>query len=174
MASFEDLLNLDNNKEEERVGSGFDALLNLDKVQGGDIARVNPEYAEETQADRLAFAARMGMADSWRGIKQLLGTDEEQMAADQRRLNMYLRNKEYGGSILATYTAGLFGDPVGWVLPGMKARNAYKAVKAGVVAGGIAGATGYVDEEGGMNRLNNTLLGMVVYCLLLCINSIKL
>ena len=160
MASFEDLLNLDNNEEEKRVGSGFDALLNLDKVQGGDIARVNPEYAEETQADRLAFAARMGMADSWRGIKQLLGTDEEQMAADQRRLNMYLRNKEYGGSILATYTAGLFGDPVGWVLPGMKARNAYKAVKAGVVAGGIAGATGYVDEEEGLNRLNNTLLGM--------------
>ena len=138
----------------------FQDLLNEPSIQGGSIAKVNPEYGEETQADRLAFAARMGFQDTWRGVKQLLGTDEEQMAEDQRRLNMYLQNEEYGGSILATYTAGLFGDPVGWVLPGMKARNAYKAVKAGVVAGGIAGATGYVDEEGGMNRLNNTLLGM--------------
>lgn len=162
MTTLTDLLNGNGlpTTEEETSATTLDDLLSQPTVEGGATARANPEYGEETQADRLAFAARMGFGDTWRGVKQLLGTDEEQMAEDQRRLNMYLQNEEYGGSILATYTAGLFGDPVGWVLPGMKARNAYKAVKAGVVAGGIAGATGYVDEEEGMNRLNNTLLGM--------------
>jgi len=117
-------------------------------------------YEEETHADRVAFAARMGFADTWRGVKQLLGTDEEQMARDQRRLNMYLRNEQYGGSIMAAYTAGLFGDPVGWFLPGMKAKNLASATKAGLIAGGIVGATGYADKESGMTRLNNTLIGI--------------
>ena len=117
-------------------------------------------YEEETHADRLAFAARMGFADTWRGVKQILGTDEEQMARDQRRLNMYLRNEQYGGSIMAAYTGGLFADPVGWFLPGMKAKNLASATKAGLISGGIVGATGYADEESGMNRLNNTLIGI--------------
>jgi len=123
-------------------------------------SKARPEYGETTHAERLAFASRMGFSDSWRGIKQLLGSDEEEMRKDQERLNSYLQNEEYGGSIMAAYTAGLFGDPVGWFLPGLKARNAYKAAKAGAVAGGIAGATGYVDEENGMTRINNTLLGI--------------
>jgi len=159
MTTLTDLLNgkgLPNTENETTLGD----LLNKPRVQGGAAARANPEYGEETQADRLAFAARMGFGDTWRGVKQLLGTDEEQMAEDQRRLNVYLENEEYGGSILAAYTGGLFGDPVGWVMPGMKARNAYKAMQSGLKYGGIAGATGYVDEEQGMNRLNNTLLGM--------------
>ena len=156
MANFTDRLNP--SKQEEKT-SFTDRLTNI-PPQGGPISKVNPEYGEETHAERLAFAARMGFSDTWRGVKQLLGTDEEQMAEDQRRLNAYLQNEEYGGSILAAYTTGLFGDVAGWVLPGMKARSAYKAVQAGVVAGGVAGATGYVDEEEGMNRLNNTLIGM--------------
>lgn len=123
-------------------------------------SKARPEYGETTHADRLAFASRMGFMDSWRGIKQILGSDEEEMKKDQERLNSYLQNEEYGGSIMAAYTAGLFGDPVGWFIPGLKARNAYKAAKAGAVAGGIAGATGYVDEENGMTRLNNTLIGI--------------
>lgn len=123
-------------------------------------SKVRPEYGETTHAERLAFASRMGFSDSWRGIKQLLGSDEEEMKKEQERLNSYLQNEEYGGSIMAAYTAGLFGDPVGWFLPGLKARNAYKAAKAGAIAGGIAGATGYVDEENGMSRINNTLIGI--------------
>ena len=125
-----------------------------------DESKVRPEYGETTHAERLAFASRIGFSDSWRGIKQLLGSDEEEMKKEQERLNSYLQNEEYGGSIMAAYTAGLFGDPVGWFLPGLKARNAYKAAKAGAIAGGIAGATGYVDEENGMSRINNTLIGI--------------
>ena len=129
-------------------------------VTGGALAQNDSAYAEETHADRLAFAARMGFSDTWRGVKQLLGSDKEQMLKDQRRLNMYLQNEQYGGSIMAAYTAGLFGDPVGWFLPGMKAKNLAQATRAGLISGGVIGATGYADEESGMTRLNNTLIGI--------------
>ena len=124
------------------------------------LSKKNPEYREESKAEILAFAGRMGFQDTWRGVKQLLGSDEEEMKKDQERLNRYLQNEEYGGSVMAAYTAGLFGDPVGWFLPGLKARNAYKAAKAGLITGGVIGATGYVDEDRGMTRLNMTILGM--------------
>ena len=124
------------------------------------LSKKNPEYREESKAEILAFAGRMGFQDTWRGVKQLLGSDEEEMKKDQERLNRYLQNDEYGGSVMAAYTAGLFGDPVGWFLPGLKARNAYKAARAGLISGGIVGATGYVDEDNGMSRLNMTILGM--------------
>lgn len=127
---------------------------------GSTRVEESPEYGEESYADKLAFVARMGMQDTWRGVKQLLGTDEEQMAEDQRRLNMYLRNEQYGGSMMAAYTAGLFGDPIGWFIPGMKAKNIASAAKAGAIAGGISAPLGYVDEEEGMSRLNNTLIGI--------------
>ena len=130
------------------------------KSTAGLRGEISPEYGEETQADRLAFVARMGMQDTWRGVKQLLGTDEEQMAKDQKRLNMYLRNEEYGGSMMAAYTAGLFGDPVGWFIPGMKAKNLLSAAKAGAIAGGLTAPLGYVDEDEGFSRVNNTLLGI--------------
>ena len=158
MPTFQEMLN--GSQDTPSEPSTFKDLLSAPSIQGGVRADVSPEYGEETQADRLAFVARMGMQDTWRGVKQLLGTDEEQMAADQRRLNMYLQNKEYGGSMMAAYTAGLFGDPVGWFIPGMKAKNALSAVKAGVIAGGLTAPLGYVDEEEGMSRVNNTLLGI--------------
>jgi len=124
------------------------------------LSKTNPEYREESMSEILAFAGRIGFQDTWRGVKQLLGSDKEEMKKDQERLNRYLQNEEYGGSVMAAYVAGLFGDPVGWFLPGMKARNAYKAARAGLITGGVIGATGYVDEDMGMTRLNMTILGM--------------
>ena len=120
-------------------------------------------YVESTEvslADKLAFASQLGFSDTYRGVKQIFGVDEEEMSEEQARLNSYLQDEEDGGSVLAAYTAGLFGDPVGWVIPGMKAKNAYSAMKAGVVAGGIVGATGYNDEATGLNRAEQTLLGV--------------
>ena len=139
---------LDTNKEEDKKDS---VTNNTQPLLG---------YEEETYADKLAFVARMGMSDTWRGVKQILGTDEEQMARDQKKLNMYLRNETYGGSMMAAYTAGLFGDPVGWFIPGMKAKDLAAAAKAGAIAGGLTAALGYVDEEEGMSRVNNTLIGI--------------
>ena len=159
---------VDQMKAEYGVGSTFSS--SQPKEIGSDLfdnlgyrsstSRAHPEYGEITYADKLAFAARMGFGDTFRGVKQLLGVDEEDMAEDMSRLNSYLQDEEIGGSIMAAYTAGLFGDPVGWFLPGMKAKNVASAVKMGAVAGGITGATGYVDEENGMNRITNTMIGI--------------
>jgi len=146
--------------ERIRLANEPEAHTKKSYVTGGTLAQNNPEYAEETHTDRLAFAARMGFQDTWRGVKQLLGSDKEQMLKDQRRLNMYLQNEQYGGSVMAAYTAGLFGDPVGWFFVGMKAKNLAQATRAGLISGGVIGATGYADEESGMTRLNNTLIGI--------------
>ncbi len=143
-------------KEGKSISSGN----YINKSTAGLRGNISPEYKEETYQDKLAFVARMGLQDTWRGVKQLLGTDEEQMAEDQRRLNTYLQNEEYGGSMMAAYTAGLFGDPIGWFIPGMKAKNIASAAKAGAIAGGLSAPLGYVDEEEGMTRLNNTLIGI--------------
>ena len=143
-------------KEKNNVSTGNYTIKTTGSLRG----KVSPEYGEDTYADKLAFVARMGMSDTWRGVKQLLGTDEEQMAEDQKRLNMYLQNEQYGGSMMAAYTAGLFGDPVGWFIPGMKAKNLASAAKAGAIAGGLTAPLGYVDEEEGMSRVNNTLIGI--------------
>jgi len=146
--------------ERIRLASQPETYTKTAYTPGGTRAEINPEYGEETYADKLAFVSRMGMQDTYRGVKQLLGFDKEQMEADQRRLNMYLRNEQYGGSMLAAYTAGLFGDPVGWFIPGMKAKNITSAIKAGVIAGGITAPLGYVDEEEGMSRVTNTMIGI--------------
>ena len=115
---------------------------------------------EVTLTDKLAFASQMGFSDTYRGIKQLFGVDEDEMAEEQKRLHSYLKDPENGGAVQAAYIAGLFGDPVGWVIPGMKAKNAYSAAKAGMIVGAGMGATGYVDEEIGITRVEQTLLGM--------------
>ena len=81
------------------------------------------------------------------------------MAEDMARLNEYISNPEYGGTILAAYTAGLMGDPVGWVIPGMKAKNLWSAAKAGAMVGALSSPLGYVDEAEGQTRLSNMAYG---------------
>ena len=112
---------------------------------------------EETLEDKVAFAAQMGFADTYRGVKQIFGINEEEMKRDQKRLERYLADEKDGGKIMAAYTAGLIGDPVGWVIPGMKAKNVAQAVRAGALFGAISGATGYVPEN--MTRGEATALG---------------
>jgi len=110
-----------------------------------------------TVEDMIAHAAQMGFGDTYRGVKQIFGLNEEEMKRDQQLLEKYLADEEHGGKVLAAYTAGLFGDPVGWLIPGMKAKNIASATKAGLVFGSISGATGYVPED--MTRLESTLWG---------------
>ena len=119
-----------------------------------------PGYEEETLADKVAFATRLGVTDTYRGVKQLFKIDKEQMEEEQKRLNRYIQDPEYGGTILAAYTAGLFGDPVGWAIPGMKAKNAWSAAKAGMLLGLVTTPLGYVDHEAGQTRWTNTAFGV--------------
>jgi len=118
-------------------------------------------YEQDSIADKAAFAARLGAADTYRGIKQLFNIQEEEMAEDMAKLNEYISNPEYGGTILAAYTAGLIGDPVGWVIPGMKAKNLWSAAKAGAMVGALSSPLGYVDEAEGQTRVSNMAYGTV-------------
>ena len=70
--------------------------------------------------------------------------------------------------LTAAYFGGLVADPAGWLIPFAKARSIAKMAKYGLVAGGFAGATGYVDEEmdsligeGKMTRTEQTMIGAV-------------
>ena len=116
-------------------------------------------YAHDSVADKAAFAARLGMLDTYRGVKQLFNIQEDEMAEDMAKLNEYIANPEYGGTILAAYTGGLFGDPVGWLIPGMKAKNLWSATKAGLMVGALSSPIGYVDRAEGQTRLSNMAIG---------------
>ena len=123
-----------------------------------DRTRAVSAYMEDSLDDKLKFAAYMGAMDTYRGVKQLFGVDEEDMKKEQIRLESYLSDEEDGGSVLAAYSVGLIVDPAGWVIPGAKAKNVASAAKAGLKFGAVTGATGYVAE--GQTRMGNTLMGM--------------
>ena len=143
--------------EEQKPASNTGSLADAyDSLNASNYDSTYVPQPEEDLQDKLAFAARMGFSDTYRGIKQIFGVDEADMSADQKRLESYFKDPDHGGKVLAAYTAGLVGDPVGWVIPGMKAKNAASAAKAGVLFGSITGATGYVPED--MTRAEASLL----------------
>jgi len=139
--------------------SGGDLLSQFDTPASSadPLAQFDTGDEAVTVEDMISHAAKMGFGDTYRGVKQIFGLNEEEMKRDQQLLEKYLADEEHGGKVLAAYTAGLFGDPVGWLIPGMKAKNIASATKAGLVFGSISGATGYVPED--MTRLESTLWG---------------
>lgn len=94
----------------------------------------------------LGYAFKLGITDTFRGVKQMTGFDKEQMKAEQQKLNELMRG-ENGAMVTAVYFAGALLDPAGWLIPFGKAKTLYQMGKYGMVSGAIAGATGYVDEE---------------------------
>ena len=117
-----------------------------------DPPEVNHEYA---------WAFTLGLADTYRGGKQMLGVDEAQEKANQQKLNQLMQG-ENGGWVMAAYFAGALLDPAGWLIPFGKAKNLYSMARMGMVSGAIAGATGYVDEESLIDsRGKQALLGGV-------------
>ena len=126
------------------------------------------DVSNYTKAEAIGFASRLGVTDTVRGVSQLTGIGAEESKKEQLMLNQLMKNKEYGGYVTAAYFGGLMADPVGWAIPFAKARSIWKMAKYGMVTGGIAGATGYVDEEldslvgdGKMTRTEQTMLGVV-------------
>lgn len=115
----------------------------------------------ESESEAIKFAGSMGFADTYRGLKQLSGFDEEEMKADQAKLNRILANKDFGGKAFAAYVGGVVADPFGWVIPIAKAKSVTQLVKQGIAYGAGFGAAGYVDEDGGQDRLTNAGYGAV-------------
>jgi hypothetical protein len=124
----------------------------IENMESVDPPEVNNAYS---------FAFGLGLKDTYRGGKQILGIDKAQMKANQQKLNELMRGPN-GGWVTAAYFAGAILDPAGWLIPFGKAKNIYSMAKTGVVSGAIAGATGYVDEESFIDsRGKQALLGAV-------------
>ena len=156
-----------NRQRAEKAGINFDddkdasSLLKRRTLQEMDTKNF-------TKAEAVGFASRLGVTDTVRGLSQLTGIGEEESKKEQLMLNQLMKNKDYGGYVTAAYFGGLMADPVGWAIPFAKARSIWKMAKYGMVTGGIAGATGFVDEEldslvgeGKMTRTEQTMLGVV-------------
>jgi len=119
-----------------------------------------------TKGEAMWWLAGKGLADTYRGGKQLLGIDEEEMAAEQRTINQLM--EKHGGLASASYFGGMIADPVGWLIPATKARTVAKMAMYGAGMGAAAGAAGYVDPEaksltgeGQMTRGEQAALGSV-------------
>ena len=134
----------------------------------------NPNFISESEA--IAYAARRGFDDSFRGIKQIYGNitnNEELLEAlkeKDEKLNAILENQDYGGKALMAYMGGLVTDPVGFI-PffgwAKKAKNMNKAlgygmsrgqaVRRGAGVGAAYSTLGYVGED--ESRGENFLIG---------------
>jgi hypothetical protein len=137
------------------------------------VAMPDWDKDEMSASEAMWFAGSLGFGDTYRGVKQLTGYDEEQMAADQEKLNRLMDHPDYGGRVTAAYFGGLIADPVALALPisrlkhiGTGLKAAKKLAKTGAIGGGIAGGLGYVDPEApslvtgkGMSRPEQAMLG---------------
>ena len=124
---------------------------------------------KRSKSDAMWYAAGLGFQDTIRGVQQIAGFNEEELAAEQQELRDL--EEEHGGLVTAAYFGGLIADPVGWFLPvsrlkylkhgGDLAKRVKNLVIPGAVSGGIAGGLGYVDEELGFSRGQQAALGTV-------------
>ena len=140
--------------------------VNKQKPSSQSISEL-PQVDETNERwEAIKFNFTGGLADTYRGGKQILGLDKEEEEAKQAKINKYMNDPRFGGSATAAYFAGAILDPVGWLLPASKAKTVGKMAAYGLGMGGIAGATGYVDEKQGslignenMTRAEQTLIG---------------
>ena len=121
------------NKEDE---------VKKDQTFVNNLGPVDPPEVDNA----VAYAFKLGFADTFRGIKQIAGINEEEEKAKQKKLNELMQGPN-GGWVTAAYFGGALLDPASWLIPFGKAKNLYQMGKYGMVSGAIAGATGYVDDE---------------------------
>ncbi len=137
-----------------------------DKVIGEDSVTRGKDWKDFTKGEAMWYVGKKGFADTYRGGKQLLGIDEEEMAEEQKIVNQLM--EKHGGLVTGAYFGGMIADPVGWFLPATKARTVAKMAMYGAGMGAAAGAAGYVDPEaqsltgeGQMGRVEQAALGSV-------------
>ncbi len=164
-------------KEEKKFRTTSVAKSYLQEIGGGPTISINSQKKKTKEEDGLienmesvdppevnnaySFAFGLGLKDTYRGIKQITGFDKAQMKANQQKLTELMRG-ENGGLVTAAYFAGAILDPASWLIPFGKAKNIYSMARMGMVSGGIAGATGYVDEESFIDsRGKQAILGAV-------------
>ena len=124
-------------KEEEDQGK-----ISISSV---GVPTLDQKVSEYSKSDAITFAGSMGLKDTYRGVKQLVGLDSLDQKYDQRLLNKLMDHPEWGGQVKAAWMAGMILDPAGWLVPIAKARTFGKLAWHGAKWGGISGGLGYVD-----------------------------
>jgi hypothetical protein len=144
----------------------YDSVFEKKEDNNFGMETVDDVIAGMDKSEAITKAAGMGFWDTYRGVKQLIGIDEEQMEGEQNVLNRLMEHPEWGTEVKAAYFGGLIADPTGWLIPGAKIIQAGRAgIKAAQMAwhgakwGGISGYLGYVDEESS-DRLTNAAMGV--------------
>ena len=107
-----------------------------------------PEDKDLKSAMAMAFG--LGISDTVRGVQQIAGRETNyltgrNMREEQNELKDLM--DKYGFAVTASYFGGAILDPASWLLPFAKAKTLLKMGYYGMVSGGIAGATGYVDAD---------------------------
>ena len=90
MANFFDQFDVEEKKKKKDVNF-FDQFDKPTTVTGGK----SPE--DFTKGEAMWYVAQKGLADTYRGGKQLLGIDEEEMAEEQKTINQLM--EKHGGMV---------------------------------------------------------------------------
>ena len=134
----------------------YDTLLKTLSVVSPitNLAEMSEDLVEDidgdsTQWQKVAYASQLGFTDTYRGLKQIGGFEEEKMKADQENLYEFMKNPDGSTNwgVAGAYFGSAILDPAGWLLPVTKAKTLYQMAKWGFESGGIFGGLGYVDDE---------------------------
>jgi hypothetical protein len=141
------LSNTPDNKYELKEKGLFDDLL----PEGEQEKSLTKLYTNPDTEFGISDAFLLGLTDTVRGVTQFAGGEkvffmEDDLKTQQAKLNAALQG-EGSGLITAAYFGGAILDPLTWIIPVLRGRTLYSMALSGGVAGGLAGALGYVDEN---------------------------
>ena len=121
-------------------------VLDMSNASSGSVLSMEEEK-KKTWLDAMWSGAKIGFMDTARGVQQIAGINEEELAQEQRELNALMEDEEIGWAAKTGYFGGLIADPVGWMLPVSRLKHGAKAldlILPGAIGGATAGALGYV------------------------------
>lgn len=140
-------------------GVDTDVVNNLPETLQVGFWNTQIPVSEEVSAG-LVGAGDM-MLDTYHGVKQMLGMDEESMKQEQDAMNR-LYESDVGGYAMTGAVVGALAEPIGALIPMGKSKTIGKAIAKGATIGAGFGGAGYVDEEAGQTRLKNTAMGATI------------
>ena len=99
----------------------------LDMSEGGNVLDMSSaapssgsvlsmeKEKKKSWLDAMWSGAKIGFMDTARGVQQIAGINEEELAEEQRELNSLMEDEEIGWAAKTGYFGGLIADPVGWM-----------------------------------------------------------
>lgn len=115
----------------------------------GPLSGIGPAtiVGNKSWQDNFAYGFKLGIKDTYRGVKQMANIDIDNLRKEQEELRARIDDPENGVWTMVGYFGGAILDPITWIIPFAKAKTIYSMAKMGAVSGGVTGALGYVDEQ---------------------------